>query len=190
MAKNLRFTELVKKSGQPVTVTLWTRPEANSDLQKAIRQNRVLTIIKNPQKKDFGLIGFEQHQSALYLVFPKPLPKTQPDLEVIGIKYDLLEESKLFSNSPASPSKPAKKSLKPKPVPKIVRAEKLQLSQPRRKKFLVTIARAATLETQVAVTALNMAEAETLALEKVKRQKISPHYVRDEVKAIAEKNNF
>jgi hypothetical protein len=67
MSKNLRFAEILKNCVQPETLTLWTKGEANAGLQNAIRQNRVLTILKNSHKKDFGLIGFEQHPSALYL---------------------------------------------------------------------------------------------------------------------------
>jgi hypothetical protein len=59
MANTVRFIELVKQCGQPVTMTLWTKPEANPALQKAIKENRVLTIGQaKGAKKDFGTIGF------------------------------------------------------------------------------------------------------------------------------------
>jgi hypothetical protein len=184
-AKNLRFAEIVKKSGRPETVTLWTKPEANAELQDAIRQNRVLTIFKNAHKKDFGLIGFEQHPSALYLVFPKSLPKSQPDAQVIGINYELLGKS-ASAKDLTFPQPTAKKNFKapPKTIAPSSHVEKPPKSQS--KIFLVTVTRAASLETQVQVTAINMTDAEAQALEKVKRQKISPENVRNEVTAVTE----
>ena len=90
--KTLRFGDLVRQSGRPVTLELWMPPKENKELQKAIRTNRVLTVQhqNTGSKRDVGKIGFRVQRGALYLVFPRPLPKAG-SIPVVGINYDLLE---------------------------------------------------------------------------------------------------
>jgi hypothetical protein len=90
----IRFSELVKKSGQPQSITLWSDPKRDPSFQKAIKQNRVLTVKQETvgNKKDVGAIGFRREQNVSYLIFPKSLPKT--DSRIVGIKYGLLENPK------------------------------------------------------------------------------------------------
>src|SRR5688572_20624135 len=91
--KNIRFGDLVRNSGRPKTLTLWTTPEKNKELQQAIRENRVLTVERRNvgTNADVGEIGFRQKKDALYLIFPRRLPTAARD-PVFGINYDLLEE--------------------------------------------------------------------------------------------------
>lgn len=172
MPKEIRFVELVKKSGTPETLTLWTKPQDNPFLMKAVRENRVLTVKHRPtdKHKDSGQIGFHQEPSSLYLVFTKPLPKSS-DARVIGIKYDLLAEA-------AAKEPVAKKLTKtPKIVPK---------AAPIKKKFSVTVRRTATVEMKLTITADKIGDAEEEALRLVKQKQFDSSDVRDEVKSVVE----
>ena len=93
MAKNIRLGDLVRNSGRPQVLTLWTEPKKYPTFKKALKENRVLTVVQDPtsKRKEFGQIGFHQQPHAFYLVFPRPLPKKN-DSRVIGINYALLEE--------------------------------------------------------------------------------------------------
>jgi hypothetical protein len=57
--KELRFGHLVRNSGRPQVITLWTKPQENRALTDAIKKNKVLTVIQEPGKRDCGRIGFE-----------------------------------------------------------------------------------------------------------------------------------
>jgi hypothetical protein len=48
----MRFADLVQDSGRPQAVTLWTKPQENPALTKAIKQGRVLTVIQEPDKTE------------------------------------------------------------------------------------------------------------------------------------------
>jgi hypothetical protein len=182
MPKEIRFAELVKKSGKPEIVTLWTKPKDNPSLMKAVRENRVLTVFQKPigPHKDFGVIGFLQEQFALYLVFPKRLPASA-DVRVIGIKYDLLEE-KVKKEPALKTTITPKAEKKQKVVPAVVPKEKpVPL-----KKFRVRILRNATNEITLTVTADNISHAGEKALLAVKTKIFKPEKVQDEVKEISE----
>jgi hypothetical protein len=173
MAKTIRFAELVKRSGKPESVTLWTKPKDNPSFMKAVRDNRVLTIIQTTvgTKTDFGEIGFHQKPSALYLIFPKRLPKT-PDLRVVGIKYDLLEASAAQKSKES-----AAKRINRKPIAKPIAP----------KKFRVTVLRIATQEVKLDLEGANLHEAESRALEDLKTKAFAADDVQDEIKTIVEK---
>src|ERR1700743_523497 len=104
MPKEIRFSQLVQKSGKPETMILWTQPKEKPSFMKAVRENRVVTVFQKPNgtKKDFGAIGFHQEKFGTYLVFPKKLAKLE-DTHIIGIKYELLKEQ--------PPSSPVKKKI-------------------------------------------------------------------------------
>jgi hypothetical protein len=89
--KRLRFGDLVRNSGRPEVVTLWTKPEKNRALTDAVKKNRVLTVTQEPGKRDRGMIGFQLKPGALFLVFPRPLPREQ-NARVVGINYQLVEQ--------------------------------------------------------------------------------------------------
>jgi hypothetical protein len=91
--KKLRFGDLVRVSGRPRTLTLWTAPKKSAELQKAMKTNRILTV-QQPNagtKRDVGIVGFRPERQASFFLFPRPL-KAEPGQEVIGINYSLLEE--------------------------------------------------------------------------------------------------
>src|ERR1051326_4794343 len=91
--KEIRFGDLVRVSGRPEIVSLWTDPKRNRPFMNAVKENRVLTLVQEPaaKRKDFGRIGFHREPHASYLVFPRPL-QSNPASRVIGIKYELLEQ--------------------------------------------------------------------------------------------------
>ncbi|HEV2319769.1 MAG TPA: hypothetical protein VGV18_08470 [Verrucomicrobiae bacterium] len=152
MPKEIRFSKLVETSGKPETATLWTKPEANPALQKALKQNRVLTVVQHPGagKKDFGQVGLHPQKSAVYLIFPKALPQAA-GARVIGVNYDLIQEP--VPDSPVvfpAISKRAAAKMKPAAIP-------------REKKFKVMVERTAKLETTSTVRAKNVREARNKA---------------------------
>src|SRR5689334_196129 len=95
--KEIRFGELVNRTGKPEAVTLWSDPKQDRGFMKAVRDNRVATLIQQPfiKKKDFGEIGFHEDPRAAYLIFPKPLPKGEA-AHVVGIKYELMAEARVL----------------------------------------------------------------------------------------------
>jgi hypothetical protein len=172
MPKRIRFSELVKHYGKPESIALWSKPSDNPAFMKAVRANRVLTIIQRPTgtKKETGHIGFGQKPLATYLVFPKPLPK--PDgADVIGINYDLLEGTS--KRVPLEEYKPPKIIKKPKPLPT-------------KKEFRVDILRIATVHTELVISAENISDAEAEALKSVKQTKFEAEDIQDEIKSIVE----
>ena len=46
--KTLRFDALLKTVGQPVQVTLWTKPEDDHDFMRAVKEKRVVTVQSVP----------------------------------------------------------------------------------------------------------------------------------------------
>jgi hypothetical protein len=142
MSKKVRFSQLVKASGKPQTVILWTRPRKNSSFTKAVKQNRVLTVVRGHKNaKDFGLLGFHEQPLASYFIFPEPLP-LDSDVRVVGIKYDLIRETEATSTAPAKA-----KAVKSHP------------------KFKIVVERIASIELTMVLSALTKDEAMKKALE-------------------------
>ena len=154
MDKKLRFGDLVRNFGRPQIVTLWTRPDENKELTKAIKANRVLTVIQEPGKRDYGLIDFKMQPGASFLIFPRALPN-EPAARVVGINYQLAEES---LPTHAATIKPAKEQARPQP-------SKAKTLVPRTRKFRVKIRRIATVEDEIDVEASNRKAAEHQAME-------------------------
>jgi hypothetical protein len=90
--KTARFSEVVKASGEPEVVYLWTRPEQDKRFMKAVRENRLLTVKQETtgSKADFGVVGFLRERNVSYFEFPKPLNGFQ-DRRITGIKYELIK---------------------------------------------------------------------------------------------------
>ena len=188
VAKQIRFSDLVRKCGRPETVTLWTEPQDNPLFMKAVPANRVLTLMLKPHggHPDFGEIAFHQHANALYLVFPKSLPE-EGGARVVGIRYDLIAEQ--------TNHQPVAKALKPEGRPK---ASRLSVPFPSktgpqekpkpvpRREFNVTIFRTASMQEEVTVVASNIHDAEAAALGAVKQRKFRLGNIQDVIKAIAE----
>ncbi len=90
--KTARFAAVVKVSGTPEVVYLWTDPRADKSFMSAVRGDRVMTLRqeRGASKRDVGVIGFLREKNASYLVFPKPLTAFK-NSRIVGIKYDLIE---------------------------------------------------------------------------------------------------
>jgi hypothetical protein len=90
----VRLDQLIKSSGKPEAITLWTRPEDNPEFMRAVKQHRVMTVIQRNvgTKKDYGLVGFFPKELAAFWIFPKPLDFPN-ETKVIGINYDRLATS-------------------------------------------------------------------------------------------------
>lgn len=162
-------------------MALWTKPKDNPSFLKAVRENRILTVIQKPTgtQKDFATIGFAQERFASYMVFPKPLPKVS-EARVVGIDYQsVVEVTTSQSGTETTPSKKeiATRALLPPQIPE---------DKPIRKQFRVTIVRSATQEVALTVRAQNIGEAETNALQHLKTKKFKPMAILEEIKAIAE----
>jgi hypothetical protein len=138
----IRFRELVKVAGAPEPKTLWTDPKNDRDFMRAVKQNRVLTVVQESRKKDFGELGFHRGEGALYFVFPKPLPEGKG--RVIGIKYDLAESSE--PKDPVSPEALKRGS-------KRTKARQAEKKPVELKTYHVLVRRVAILETKLLVEA-------------------------------------
>lgn len=118
--KTARFTDLVKKAGAPNPYLLWVSPKKDDVFQRAVKEQRVLTIHQENvgTKKDYGMVGFHEEPNAQYLVFPKSL-KAFGERRIIGINYDLLAKESRAGKTPeiqrrSPPANPPKKeALKP-----------------------------------------------------------------------------
>jgi hypothetical protein len=167
MEKKIRFGELVRHSGRPQVVTLWTEPSQDRRLARAIKENRVLTVIQEHGTRDYGLAGLQEHPHAIYVIFPRPLPQLQ-DSRVIGINYQLLEEAEVADSVRAEEPRPKARPAKPKPA---------------RKPFTVRVRRTATVEEEMVVLALNQAQAEREAKERAKGEpfEVAKAEVREEI---------
>lgn len=110
MEKKIRFGDLVRASGRPQTHTLWTDAKKDKALQKAIKNNQVLTVIQEPtsKHKDYGRIGFHQQSGATYFIFPRSLP-AKDEGRVIGINHQLIEEPKVTNPVRAEDLQPRSK---------------------------------------------------------------------------------
>ena len=91
--QTVRFASVVEAAGKPVPYTLWTDPARDSEFQKALREQRVMTVLRRRSKPDAALVGYSKKDNALYLVFAKTLQRFR-DRRIVGLKYDLLTEPK------------------------------------------------------------------------------------------------
>ena len=153
-AKSIRFSELIKTSGKPHVVTLWTEPTKDRALMEATKENRVLTIHQEPthKKADVAQIGFYKGPHSSYLIFPKPLPENK-EARVVGLNYELISEPAVRDPLKVQSPSPRKSA---------------ELS--RVKKFSITIRRVATIEKQLLVVAKNKKDAEREALRQIDRE--------------------
>ena len=73
MMSTVRFSKIVETAGRPSVHTLWIEPVKDPVLQKAIRENRVMTIHQRSAgtKTDYATIGFENKVSGQVLIFPR-----------------------------------------------------------------------------------------------------------------------
>lgn len=105
--KKTRFAKIVETSGKPQPYTLWTAPEKDAVFRKALKDDRVMTILHEPTaaRKETAVVGFVEKPSALFLVFPRSVEAFR-DQQIVGLKYNLLA-------APPPRGKPVKSSRKP-----------------------------------------------------------------------------
>ena len=91
--KTARFTAIVEAAGRPDVHVLLTASENDKVLQRAIKQNRVMTIEQGRSrgKADRGCVGFSPGQSRQFLIFPKSLARFAGS-SVVAINYELLKQ--------------------------------------------------------------------------------------------------
>jgi hypothetical protein len=89
--KTIRFATVVEKAGKPEAYTLWQDPEKDQEFQKALSDDCVMTIIREPAttKADVASVGYVKQPNALYLIFPRPVTAFKEN-RIVGIKEDLL----------------------------------------------------------------------------------------------------
>lgn len=96
-AKSIRFTRVVERSGQPHAHVLWVPPEKDPEFKRALDAHRVMTVRPRATgKTDQGFVGFDRERSkgGQFLIFPKSLQPFE-GADVIGIKFDLIEQPKI-----------------------------------------------------------------------------------------------
>ena len=86
--KTIRFAIVVEKAGKPESYTLWQKPAQDRHLQSAIKNHRVMTILKSEAGSEIGLVGFKEAKGASYLLFPKSLKRFE-NRRIVGINWDL-----------------------------------------------------------------------------------------------------
>ena len=108
--KTARFSQLVDAAGKPEPYVLWVEPKQDKQFQSALKANRVLTVHQEHvgAKKDYGEVGYDGDRGAQILIFPKSIRRFA-GRQVIGIKYDLVEEPE------AAPPRKEKEKTPPKP---------------------------------------------------------------------------
>jgi hypothetical protein len=152
----VRFSDLVKRHGQPEVKSLWTKPEEDAAFMRAVKQGRILTLSQEPnsKSKDSGEIGFHQKPHASYLIFPKRLEASQ-GVKVVGIKYDLIREPEIRGALSAKTLKtlPRKKRTPTREKPK------------KPSTFNVRVRRMATVELTISVEAKTKSEARHRAVQ-------------------------
>ena len=94
--KTARFAKVVEKCGKPEIHLVLLKPAKDRVLQKAVRQQRVMTVWQESIgiKADHGKVGFAPGPGRQFLIFPKSL-QFFTGRTVVGIKYDLLDSRDL-----------------------------------------------------------------------------------------------
>lgn len=161
----IRFRELVKSSGKPEPKSLWVDPRRDRQFTRAVKQNRVLTIVPAAQahQKEFGEIGFRQIPHANYFIFPRPLPSG--GAKVIGINYDLIGEA---IPKDAVSREELEKAARP------ARRARLEKRGPPEKTFNVRIRTVAVTESRVRIKARDKTAAKAKAGDLAKEERFDP----------------
>ncbi|WP_395747414.1 hypothetical protein [Prosthecobacter sp.] len=105
--KTVRFSQLVAKCGRPETHLILTDPKKDGELQAAVKEQRVLTLMEATvgTKSDWGETGFHPGIHRQYLLFPKSL-KAYSGRAVVGIKYEMLGDEEGAPRKRAHTHKP------------------------------------------------------------------------------------
>ena len=88
--KMTRFAQVVEKAGKPEPYTLWQKPPQDRHLQSAIKNHRVMTILRSDAGSEFGVVGFKETKGASYLLFPKSLKQFE-NKRIVGINWELVK---------------------------------------------------------------------------------------------------
>lgn len=98
--KTVKFSEVVKKCGEPSVYLAWVDPARDKALQRALAGHRVMTLHQELHggKKDFGSVGFLKDRHAQLLVFPKSLRRFS-GRKVIAIDYSLIAKDPSGTNA-------------------------------------------------------------------------------------------
>jgi hypothetical protein len=117
--KTVRFQSIIDASGTPEQHLLWTEPAKDKDLQKALKDQRVMTIHQSAvgTKADYGTVGLEKSAQGQILIFPRSLADFEGK-RVVGVNYDLYAEAPV-----KAPAKPRAAKKKPRPKAKTAAAE-------------------------------------------------------------------
>ena len=113
--KTVRFSDIVKRSGQPESYTLWVAPNKDAEFRRALKAHRVMTVHQETvgTKSDYGTVGFTGDKSASLLIFPKSLTSFEGK-RVVGIKYELLKAAPREAPSKQKRSREPRKKPRPK----------------------------------------------------------------------------
>ena len=71
MGKTIRFGDLVRESGRPEAVTLWTPPKKDRSFSKAMRENRVMTVHSDPASHRKDYLDDEKHVALIMAMLPE-----------------------------------------------------------------------------------------------------------------------
>lgn len=88
--KTTRFAQVVESCGKPQTYTLWQTPAKDRHLQAAVKQTRIMTILRSDAGTEFGCVGLVERPQAIYLEFAKSL-KRFADQRIVGIKWEVVK---------------------------------------------------------------------------------------------------
>jgi hypothetical protein len=158
MEKKIRFGDLVRNSGRPQVLTLWTAPEKDPTVARATKENRVLTVLEEPGKTPYGRLGLKTDPHAVFLLFPRPLTADHA-ARIIGINYQLIEQPE--AKHPVTAANLQPKPTKPKPKPTPTRPVK---PRPATRTFTVRVRRTATLDETRKIEARDQCEAKRRAM--------------------------
>ncbi|HYF34069.1 MAG TPA: hypothetical protein VD994_02175 [Prosthecobacter sp.] len=131
--KAVRFQSVIDAAGTPEQHLLWTEPSKDKDLQKALKDQRVMTIHQSAvgTKADYGTVGLDRSAQGQILIFPHSL-KAFEGKRVVGVNYDLYAEAPVKAVPTTSRAKTKKRRPKAKsaaaepPAPKKKAAAKKQ----------------------------------------------------------------
>jgi hypothetical protein len=92
--KTVRFQSVIDAAGQPEPHLLWMPAEKDKELQKAIKEQRVMTIHQSAvgTRADFGRVSYEKTAQGQVLIFPRTLAKFAGS-KVVAIRYDLYADA-------------------------------------------------------------------------------------------------
>jgi hypothetical protein len=117
--KTVRFSQVVETAGKPEVYLLFA--EDDPEFEKALKQDRIITLVERGSSPPFGLVGREAGQHGQLLLFPRPLKKFA-GARIVGIKFDLFSEPSPTKKK--APERPQRAGPKPAPKPQAAPARK------------------------------------------------------------------